>query len=73
MKWYGHILRREDEYVGKRVMVMEVPGKEREEDQIYISYISPTLHVAHVNITASFFKLDIRPTLSEKVFFPNYC
>ena len=27
LKWYGNVLRREDEYVGKRVMVMEVPGK----------------------------------------------
>ena len=27
-KWYGHVLR-EDEYVGKRVMGMEVPGKRR--------------------------------------------
>ena len=27
MKWYGHVLRREGEYVGKRVMVMEVPEK----------------------------------------------
>ena len=27
LKWYGHVLRREDEYVGKRVMVMEVLGK----------------------------------------------
>ena len=27
LKWYGHVLRREDEYVGKRVMVMEVRGK----------------------------------------------
>ena len=26
---YGHVLRREDEYVGKRVMAMEVPGKRR--------------------------------------------
>ena len=36
MKWYGHVLRREDEYVGKRVMAMGVPGKRkrgREEDQ----------------------------------------
>ena len=33
LKWYGHVLRREDEYVGKRVMGMEVPGKRREEDQ----------------------------------------
>ena len=27
LKWYGQILRREDEYIGKRVMAMEVPGK----------------------------------------------
>ena len=29
LKWYGHVLRREDEYVGKRVVEMEVPGKRR--------------------------------------------
>ena len=29
LKWYGHVLRREEEYVGKRVMVMEVPRKRR--------------------------------------------
>ena len=29
LKWYGHVLRREDECVGKRVMRMEVPGKRR--------------------------------------------
>ena len=29
LKWYGHVLRREDEHVGKRVMGMEVPGKRR--------------------------------------------
>ena len=28
-KWYGHVSRREDDYVGKRVMGMEVPGKRR--------------------------------------------
>ena len=27
LKWHGHVLGREDEYVGNRVMVMEVPGK----------------------------------------------
>ena len=27
LKWYGHVLKREDEYVGKRVMAMEVPVK----------------------------------------------
>ena len=30
LTWYGHVLRREDEYVGKRVMCR---GKEGEEDQ----------------------------------------
>ena len=29
LKWYGHVLRREEEYVGKILMVMEVPGKRR--------------------------------------------
>ena len=29
LKRYGHVWRREDEYVGKRVMGMEVPGKRR--------------------------------------------
>ena len=29
LNWYGHVLRREDEYVGKRVMAMEAPGKRR--------------------------------------------
>ena len=29
LKWYGHVLRREAECVGKRVMGMEMPGKRR--------------------------------------------
>ena len=29
LKWYGHVLRIEEEYVGKRVMGMEVPGEEK--------------------------------------------
>ena len=29
LKWYGHVSRREDDYLGKRVMGMEVPGKRR--------------------------------------------
>ena len=33
LKWYGHVLRREEEYVGKRMMVMRCRGKEGEEDQ----------------------------------------
>ena len=29
LKWYGHVLRREDECAGKRVTAMEVPRKRR--------------------------------------------
>ena len=29
LRWFGHVLRRDEEYVGKRVMVMELPGKRR--------------------------------------------
>ena len=29
LKWYGHVLRRENEYVGKRVMGMEVPREKK--------------------------------------------
>ena len=29
LKWCGHVIRREDKSVGKRVMWMEVPGKRR--------------------------------------------
>ena len=29
LKWYGHVLRREDEYVCKKLMAMEVLGKRR--------------------------------------------
>ena len=34
LKWYGHVLRREEEYVGRRVMVMEVPWKIRKGSRI---------------------------------------
>ena len=30
LKWYGHVLRSEDEYIGKGVMAMEVRGGEKE-------------------------------------------
>ena len=41
-KWYGHVLRREDEYVGKRVMGMGwwCWGKEEEEDQSGVGWIA---------------------------------
>ena len=27
LRWYGHVMRRDDEYVGRRMMEMEVPGR----------------------------------------------
>ena len=27
MRWYGHVMRRDEEYVGKRVMGIEVQGR----------------------------------------------
>ena len=30
LKWYGHVFRREEEYVCKRVMGMEAPGEKKE-------------------------------------------
>ena len=29
LKWYGHVMRREEHYVGGRVMLMQVPGRRK--------------------------------------------
>ena len=29
LKWYGHVMRRDGNYVGRRVIEMEVPGHKR--------------------------------------------
>ena len=29
LKWYGHVMRRDQEYVGKKMMEMELPGKRK--------------------------------------------
>ena len=29
LKWYGHIMRRDQEYVGRKMMEMELPGKKK--------------------------------------------
>ena len=29
LRWYGHVKRREEDYVGKRVMEMAVPGRRK--------------------------------------------
>ena len=33
LRWYGHVKRREEDYVGKRMMEMAVPGRGKEEGQ----------------------------------------
>ena len=35
LKWYGHVMRKEEHYVGRRTMEMKVgPTKEKEEGKI---------------------------------------
>ena len=29
LRWYGHVMRRDQEYVGRKIMEMELPGKRR--------------------------------------------
>ena len=29
LRWHGHVMRRDQEYVGRRVMEMELPGKRK--------------------------------------------
>ena len=29
LRWYGHVMRREEEYVGRKMMEMELPGKRK--------------------------------------------
>ena len=29
LRWFGHVQRREDNYIGKRVLGMEIPGRRR--------------------------------------------
>ena len=29
LRWYGHVMRRDQEYIGRRVMEMELPGKRK--------------------------------------------
>ena len=32
LKWHGHVMRREEHYVGRRAIEMKVQGEGREED-----------------------------------------
>ena len=40
LRWYGHVMRRDQEYVGRRVMEMELPGKKKREAEEKISGFS---------------------------------
>ena len=33
LRWYGHVMRRDQEYVGRKMMEMELPGKKKQGDQ----------------------------------------
>ena len=33
LRWYGHVMRRDQEYVGRKMMEMELPGKRKRGDQ----------------------------------------
>ena len=33
LKWYGHVMRRDQEYVGRKMMKMELPGKRKRGDK----------------------------------------
>ena len=33
LRWYGYVMRRDQEYVGRRMMEMELPKKKKEGDQ----------------------------------------
>ena len=32
LRWYGHVMRRDQEYVGRKMMEMELPGKRRKRE-----------------------------------------
>ena len=29
LRWYGHVLKKDDEYIGRRMLRMELPGKRK--------------------------------------------
>ena len=35
LRWYGHVMRRDQEYVGRKMMEMELPGKRRGRPKIF--------------------------------------
>ena len=37
LRWYGHVMRKDQQYVGRRVMEMEILGKRKREAQEKIS------------------------------------
>ena len=35
LRWYGHVMRRDQEYVGRKMMEMELPGKRETKEKIF--------------------------------------
>ncbi|KAK3545481.1 hypothetical protein QTP70_007726 [Hemibagrus guttatus] len=44
LRWFGHVQRRESEYIGRRMLDMELPGRAKEEDMD--DAITTSLHLA---------------------------
>ena len=36
LKWYGHVMRREEHYVGRRAMVMKVQGRRKTYEKMVV-------------------------------------
>ncbi|XP_068219278.1 uncharacterized protein [Palaemon carinicauda] len=43
LRWYGHVMRRDEQYIGRRVMEMEVPRRRRKPKQRWMDCIKDDL------------------------------
>ena len=72
LKWYGHVLRREDEYVGKRVMGMEVSGEKKErKNKAEIGWITSGTTCRRVNCQESTRKTGLYGGVSQDTSTPH--
>ena len=64
LKCYGRVLSREDEYVGKRVMVMEVPGERYIDPHIKVGKYAEEVEVLPYAISKYFSEQVIKQSVS---------